>query len=296
MRPRRAASVARLAAAAGLAALAALPLGAQGHPEAARIVSVGGSITEVVYALGEENRLIARDTTSSFPPEAQELPDVGYMRALSPEGLLAVGPDLILAEEGSGPAETIEQMRAAAVPFVQIPDQWDGEGVVAKIRAVAEALGVPEKGEALAARVGGEIAEARAFAAAQPGRPRVLFILSTQGGRILASGAGTQAAGMIALAGAQNAVTEYEGYKPLTDEAVIAAAPDIILMMERGGDHGSTADALFALPAMALTPAAKERRLVQRDGLYMIGFGPRTGIAVRDLAEALHAPAGATGQ
>ena len=276
-----------------LSLLFATAAAAQSHQDAKKVVSVGGSITEIVYALGEGGRLVARDTTSSYPEAANALPDVGYMRALSPEGLLGVGPDLIIAEAGSGPPETIAQLQGAAVPFVTIPDGWDGEGVLRKIRAVAAALGVPEKGEALAAKVAGELDAAGKVVAAQTGpKPRVMFVLSTQGGKIMVSGTGTQADGIMRMAGAENAVTAFDGYKPLTDEAVIAAAPDYILMMDRGGDHGSTAEAVFALPAMALTPAAKGQKLIRMDGLQLIGFGPRTGEAVRELVAALHpAPA-----
>ena len=78
-----------------------------------RVLSVGGSVTEIVYALGEGDRLVARDSTSSFPDSAVKLPDVGYMRALAPEGVLSVNPDLIIAEEGSGPQETIDVLREA---------------------------------------------------------------------------------------------------------------------------------------------------------------------------------------
>lgn len=271
------------------AAVALLPVAApaQGHPEARRVVSLGGSVTEIVVALGAADRLAARDTTSTYPPQITALPDVGYVRALSPEGLLSVGPDLILAEAGAGPAETVAQMQAAAIPFVTIPEGRDAAGVAAKIRAVGEALGTPAAAAELAMRVQGQIAAATARAEGKD-RPRVLFILSLQGGRVLASGTGTQADAIIRLAGGENAVAGFEGYKPLTDEAIITAAPEVILMMDRTGDHGASADQLFALPALATTPAAANRRLVQMDGLLLLGFGPRTGEAVDRLSEALH--------
>lgn len=287
---RRIAALALLVVAMPLALTVMTAPPASAAETAQRIVSVGGSVTEVIYALGAQDRVIARDSTSTFPPEVTNLPDVGYVRALSPEGLLAVNPDLILAEDGAGPPETVAQLKAAAVPFVTVPNGWTAEAVGAKIRAVGEALGLESRAETLAADVTRQIAAASDAAAARPGpKPRALFVLSTQGGRIMASGTGTQAAGILALAGAENAVTEFPGYKPLTDEAVIAAAPDVIVMMDRGGDHGATAETLFALPAMALTPAGKTRALVRMDGLYLLGFGPRTGAAVEELSRALHA-------
>ena len=131
------------------AALAICATGAVGQ-EGSRVLSIGGSVTEIVYALGQEDRLVARDTTSNFPASAEELPDVGYMRALSPEGILSVDPDLIIAEAGSGPVETIDVMEQANIPFITIPDGFDREAVGLKIRAVGEALGVSEEGDALA--------------------------------------------------------------------------------------------------------------------------------------------------
>lgn len=272
-----------------LFALLATPAHAESHPDARRVVSLGGAVTEIVVALGGADRLVARDTTSTFPPEITALPDVGYVRALSPEGLLSVGPDLILAEAGAGPVETVEQMRAAAIPFVTIPEGRDAAGVAAKIRAVGQALGLPA--DALAAQVQARI-ESAAARAATGDAPKVLFILSLQGGRVLASGTDTQADAIIRLAGGANAITGFEGYKPLTDEAIITAAPDVILMMDRGGDHGASADQLFALPALATTPAAAARRVVRMDGLLLLGFGPRTGEAVERLSEALHGHGG----
>src|SRR5690554_4553900 len=108
---------------AALCALALWPGGtlADGWPEAGRVVSLGGAVSEIVVALGQGGRLVARDTTSTWPEAVAALPDVGYLRQLSPEGLISVAPDLILAEEGAGPPEAVEVLRAAAIPFVTIP-------------------------------------------------------------------------------------------------------------------------------------------------------------------------------
>src|SRR5690606_30251666 len=99
-----------------------------------------------------------------------------------------------------------------------------------------------------------------------------LFVLSLDGGKIQASGTGTAADGMIALAGAQNVITEYSGYKALTEEAIIEAAPDAILMMDRGGDHAATDAELLAHPAIALTPIADTKAIYRLDGSYLLGF------------------------
>lgn len=283
----------RLGAALLVTALSALPAGAEEgqavFADKSRIVSIGGSITEIVYALGEEGRLIARDSTSVYPEAAFKLPDVGYMRALSPEGVLSVNPSGILALAGSGPKETVDVLKKASVPFIQVPETYDGEGILEKIRIVGKALGVDEKAEELAGSVGGELKAAEELTAGITERKRVLFILSMQGGKILASGAGTAADGIIALAGGVNAIDGYSGYKQLSDEAVLTARPDVILMMNRGGpaDPAATVDP-FANPAIAATPAGEAKALVRMDGQYLLGFGPRTSSAIHDLAVSLY--------
>jgi iron complex transport system substrate-binding protein len=273
--------VLRLAA---LAALLAAPLAAE---PAQRVLSVGGAVTETVFALGAGDRVVARDTTSTWPPEVEDLPDVGYVRRLSPEGVLSVAPDLILAEEGAGPPETVRILEAAEIPFVTIPDATDAAGVAAKIEAVGAALGLEERAAELAAEVQAEIAAIEERSAGVERPARVLFLLSAEGGRLLASGTETAADAMIRLAGGANAVTGFTGYKPLTDEAVLAAAPDVVLMMEgRAEGHGGSG--VLSHPALAATPAGRDGRLVEMNGLYLLGFGPRTAQAVADLHRALY--------
>ncbi|WP_146345705.1 heme/hemin ABC transporter substrate-binding protein [Phaeobacter marinintestinus] len=263
-------------------------IAARAEPSAQRIVSVGGAVTEIVYALGQEHRLVARDVTSNHPPAALDLPSVGYIRRLSPEGILSANPDLILAEDGAGPPEAIDLLRAASIPMIEIPGGTTRDAILAKINAVAKALGVPDQGAHLAARVGDQLDAALAGADDLQSR-KVLFILSMQGGRIMAAGNNTEAAALIGMAGGENAVTGFEGYKLLTDEALTQSGAEVVLLMDRTGDHGITDDMLFSHPALAVTPAAATRSVVRMDGMYMLGFSVRTADAVRDLAKALQA-------
>ena len=253
-----------------------------------RIVSVGGAVTEILYALGLESRIIAVDSTSLYPPRAlAEKPSVGYMRQLSPEGVLGLGPSLVLAAEGSGPKDTIAVLEAASVPFVQIPDRFTGDGIVEKIRLIAQATGSAQRGECLIKLVEADL---RALAAlrARIERPRrALFILSFMNGRPMVAGRATAADGIITLAGAANAITAYDGYKLINDEAVIAARPDAILAMERASFR-LDANTVFEHPAFVTTPAAAQKELISMEGLYLLGFGPRAARAARDLALALY--------
>ncbi|BCM20184.1 heme/hemin ABC transporter substrate-binding protein [Mesorhizobium sp. J8] len=255
--------------------------------DTSRIASIGGSITEIVYALGEEGRLVARDSTSTYPEAAAKLPDVGYMRALSPEGVLSVNPSGILALHGSGPKEAVDVLKKSSVPFIEVPDRYDHEGILEKIRVVGKALGVEAKAEKLAAETDAKLTAAEKQTAAIKERKRVLFVLSTQGGKILAAGGDTAADGIIKLAGAVNAVEGFSGYKGMTDEAIVSARPDVILTMKGAGPPISE-DELFANPAVASTPAGTNRKMISMQGGYLLGFGPRTAGAIHDLAVELY--------
>lgn len=256
--------------------------------EAQRIVSVAGAITEIVYALSSERRLVGVDTTSFYPPEAQRLPQVGYQRTLSAEGILSLTPDLVLATDAAGPPAVLEQIRAAGVAVRIVPNEWSADGIVRKVRSVAEALDQSLDGERLATRLRAELDAALRLADAAQTRPKVLFLMSAGRGAPLASGYGTAANVMIQWAGGRNALSEFEGYKSLSAEALTAAAPDVLLLPDHalealGGETG-----LSRIPGLTLTPAWRQRRIIRMDGLLLLGFGPRTGIAITTLARRLH--------
>lgn len=271
------------------AALTLLLLAAPAGAEPQRVVALGGTVTEIAAALGAADRLVGRDSTSTYPAAVQALPDVGYLRALSAEGVLSLDPDLILADPDAGPPEVVEQLKATGLAYIEVPGAYDAAGVAGRITTVAEALARPAEGAALAAGVSAALQAAEARAAAIPApRKRVMFILSLQGGRIMAAGQNTAAEAILALAGADNALTGFDGYKPVTEEAVLAAAPDAILMMDRVGDHATAAADLWAMPALSGTPAATTGTLIRMEGLKLLGFGPRTPEAAQALHDALY--------
>jgi iron complex transport system substrate-binding protein len=264
----------------------------KGNPEARRIVSIGGTITEILYDLGAQDRIVARDSTSFYPADANSKPDVGYMRALSAEGILGQKPDLILMEEGSGPPPVLEILKASEVPMVVVPTPPEAGKIGQKIRDVGAAVGLADKAEALAAKTEEDLKAVAADVAKITeknggAKKKVLFVLSVSNGRLMAGGADTEAGAIIEMAGGVNAAPSINGYKPLSDEAVIAAAPDVILSMSRG-DHSITPEQMFALPSMQTTPAAADKALVSMDGLLLLGFGPRTPEAARALAAKIY--------
>jgi iron complex transport system substrate-binding protein len=256
--------------------------------EANRIVALGGTVTEIIYALGAGERIAAVDSTSTYPKDAADKPDVGYVRQISPEGVLSQKPDLIVAESGAGPADAIEILKASGIPFVSIPSPPDTASIPDKIRAVGAAIGTEDKAEALASEVAGKLKTLEEKIAAQTGpKKKVLFALSLANGRVMAAGSESSADAMIRLAGGENAVASISGYKPLTDEAVIAAAPDVVLVMSGGAMH-LTAEQAFALPALAASPAGQSGSFITMDGLFLLGLGPRATEAAAELHAKLY--------
>jgi len=255
-----------------------------------RVVSVAGALTEIIYVLGEQDRLVGVDTTSTYPREALGLPRVGYMRNLSAEGVLSLTPDLVLATSDAGPPVVLQQIRDAGVPVVQLASGHSLKAVTDHIRAVAGLLGVPEQGTRLASEFESGAAELREMISELRGRPKVAFLLNVGNGSPMVSGRNTAADAMIHLAGAVNVFTDYEGYKPVSAEAMIARAPEILLVTTSTLKLSGGARGLLELPGIGLTPAGRQRRIVAMNGLYLLGFGPRTVQAVTELAGRLRSP------
>jgi iron complex transport system substrate-binding protein len=288
-----------LQAAAGLVAGPALglPGRAADAPAARRIVSVGGALTETVYALGAQDDLVGVDTTSLFPAAARALPSVGYARTLSAEGVLSLHPTLLVATEEAGPPPVLRQLEAASIKLVVLDSDHRFEGVLARTRQLAALTARAPAGDALAARLREawqateqHVAQLRA---ASKNPPRVLFVLSFSVGQVRVAGRDTGADAMLRYAGAVNAFGAadggFVGYKPLAPEAAIAAAPDVILVTDQGLQAVGGIDGVLRLPGLAETPAGRARRVVSIESLLLLGFGPRLPQAVATLADALHA-------
>ena len=283
----------RRAALAGLGALALSPWSRAQPKGAPRLITLGGSITEIVYALGAEAQLVGTDSTSFYPPAAAKTPKVGYFRQLSAEGILSLRPDVIVGTDDIGPPAVIDQVRSAGVKveLVKVDHSW-GE-VQRKLQAVGRACGREASARELQARLDEQWRAVQAEVAAFQGpRPRVLFILAhSQTPRV--AGAGTAADAMIRFFGGINAMQGFEGYRALTAESLAQAAPNVILTTDQGLQEQGGADKFWHRPKLALAPAYKSRALVTLDALELIGFGPRLPQAVRTLHQRVVLRAGA---
>lgn len=285
----RRAALQRLAA--GAAALMVPPVWAQAGAAqkgaspahaARRIVSLGGAVTEAVYALGAESMLVATDTTSLYPEAATRTPKVGYLRQLSAEGVLSLKPDAVIGAGETGPAIVLEQLRAAGVKVEVVPATHDWAEVLAKLRMAGRATGKQAAAEALAQQLQQQWNDAQAEVARARSQPRALFILAHSGTPMVA-GTGTAAHALLTMAGARNVVQQFSGYRPLTAEALAAAAPQVIVNTTQGVEAMGGVDAFWKRPELALTPAYARRALVAMDANHLLGFGPRLPSAVRQL-------------
>ncbi|MFT8717671.1 heme/hemin ABC transporter substrate-binding protein [Gluconobacter potus] len=252
-------------------------------PAAQRIACIGGTITETLYAFGRSQSIIGVDLTSTWPEQAQrEKKNLGYMRAISAEGVLSLRPDLILAMNDSGPAAAMDQLAASGVPVVFVDATHSPEAIEGRTRFLAEIVDAKPEGERLCGTISDQFRSLALWRAAHPQMRRVLFVMRMTSNRPMAAGAGTAADAVIGLAGAINAGAGMQGYKIVDQENLVALRPDVILTMQQGGD--AIRNELLADPGFQLTPAGKNRAIIAMEGERLLGFGPRTPLAALDLA------------
>ncbi|SOD58971.1 iron complex transport system substrate-binding protein [Streptomyces zhaozhouensis] len=257
-----------------------------------KVVPLTGSLSELVFGLGLGDRVVARDVSATFE-QAAELPVVTRGHDVSAEGVLSLRPDLVLAESTTGPDEALDQIRAAGVPLVVVDAAHELADVERRITAVAEVLGVPEAGAALAERTAERMDAVRAELPTEGDRPRVAFLYLRGGASVyLLGGAESGAVSLIEAAGGVDAGSESgldKDFTPITSEALAAAAPDVILVMTKGLASVGGVDGLVEIPGIAQTPAGMERRVASVDDGVLLNYGPRTDQVLASLAEQIHA-------
>jgi len=277
------------------AASPALPVSvtsADGHKvtvtSADRIVPLNGSLAEIVFFLGLGDRVVGRDASTTLE-EAAHLPLVSRGHDVSAEGVLSLRPTVVLGDTRTGPPEAVDQLRDAGVPVVLFDEAWTIDDIAPRITAVAEALGVGDLGEQLNARTEREIAAVGTEAGDAPLRVAFLYVRGTAGVYLL-GGEGSGADAMVEAVGAVDVGKEsgLQPFTPLTSEALVAAAPDVILVMDKGLESVGGVDGLLDLAGVAQTPAGRQRRIVAVEDGLLLNFGPRTPAALLELSQELY--------
>jgi iron complex transport system substrate-binding protein len=257
--------------------------------DTSRVATLGGVFTETAYALGAQDQVAAVDASSFYPPEAlAEKPNFGYYRFLSAEPVLAQAPSLIIGNEETGPPEVVAQLRDAGVPILLLPDNNDVQAARDLITTLGTIFGKEDGAAELIATLDADVTAAEELITQATSRPRVLFILQPPEAPTLVAGGDTAAGSMISLAGGENIYPGFGSYIPMTPEGIVEIAPDIILTTDASLERLGGREAFLAAPGIAQTRAAQAGRVVSMEDLYLLGFGPRTGRAIADLARLLH--------
>ncbi|MFT5605370.1 MAG: iron complex transport system substrate-binding protein [Paracoccaceae bacterium] len=241
-----------------------------------RIVAMGGEISETLVRLGAESSIVAVDSTSTWPERLQQLPNVGYLRQLSAEGVLSLQPDLILASHDAGPEQILNRWRQLGIEVKQITTGPRIEQALSAITSIGDIVGKAEEARLLLAENQRALAALRTL----PAKPRVLFLLSKVGNLPLVAGNTTKAHVMIETAYGHNVASSFAGYKPASGEAIVTLAPELILVASHGLASFGGIDALRNDPALRLTPAGRNGNIQVVDSQLMLSMGPRLGEAV----------------
>jgi iron complex transport system substrate-binding protein len=263
--------------------------------DVSRILPLWGNLSETVFALGLGDNVVGRDVSATFEG-VQDLPLVTTGHDISAESVLSVQPTVVLAQTDTGPPEALDQLRANGVPVVVFDEPTSIDDVIPRIESIAAALGVPEAGQELADRTQGELDAAEATVPHDGDEPTVAFLyLRGSAGVYLLGGEGSGADSMIEAAGGVDAGTAIglaNPFTPITSEAMVKAAPDAILVTTSGLDSVGGIDALLAMPGIAQTPAAADRRVVALEDGLLYSFGARSADALRQLVEQLYGGGG----
>jgi iron complex transport system substrate-binding protein len=266
------------------------PAGALVTAPAARIIPLDGDLAEIVFALGLGDQVVATDISATFPAEADALPEIGYQRALSAEPIAAFEPTVVLATELAGPPETLDELERLGIEVVMVDTSSTSDEPASKVRAVSAALGVPDVGKELALDIEAGIDAAGARVADLPAGPRVLALYLRGENVQLVLGEGSGIDWIIEFVGAIDVADELGviDNAPLSSEAIVAAAPDVILVPSGGLESVGGVDGLLAIPGIAETPAGRDRRILAYDDQYLLGNGPRTPQLLDELITDLH--------
>ncbi|SEK76865.1 heme/hemin ABC transporter substrate-binding protein [Parapedobacter koreensis] len=259
--------------------------GTYGQPR--RIVSLSGALSETIDALGLGDRLVAVDVTSEYPAYVKKLPRVSEDRTVPLEGLLAFRPDLVLAPTGDLAPDVERRLKQLGIKLVTLRQEYSPNGAVRFVRDVAGALGVPEKGDALARELKQDLESALQKRKIPQKRTKVLFIYAQGVGLMSVAGKGSSIDAIIELAGGRNAIQEFSDFKPYSTEALVKANPDAILLFDFGLSSLGGPAAVLRMPGISLTTAGKSKRIIEMDGPLLVNFGTRLPQALTALNRAL---------
>ena len=248
------------------------------------MVIAGGSITEIIYFLNLQDKLVGVDVTSNFPLEAKKLPSIGYIRNLSIEGLLSLKPNLILAEESIGPPIILKQLKKTSVEFRIIKNNYTIDGISEKFLCLSNILDINinnnldykkfvNNAKILKSLVKNNLRE----------KANILLILMMKGSSPIIAGKNTSGHGFIKMIGQNNSMNKVYGWKPVAAEEILLANPNHIIITKRALKDFLSIEKFLKLPGISSTTAAKNKNIYIKDGMSLLGYGPRTLDVAKDI-------------
>jgi iron complex transport system substrate-binding protein len=257
------------------------------QPMYSKVVALANGSAEIIDSLGLKKILVGRDIAST-DPSLQSVPIVTSGHQVVAEKIISLAPDLVIIDSSVGPSQALDSLKRAGIKVVTIKEVWSVGEITAKVRQVASVLGVPQSGDALAAKIDATISSASQKVA---GSPRVAFLYLRGGNSIyLLGGKGSGADSILESLGAVDvgATADSKPFAALTSESLIGKNPEIILVMTKGLESVGGVAGLVALPGIAQTDAGKSRRVIAVDDSLLLSFGPRTPSMLEKLAVALN--------
>jgi iron complex transport system substrate-binding protein len=255
-----------------------------------RLVSLSGSVTELLYELEQGDKIVGVDVTSTYPAaQVAQLPKLGHVRQLNVEALLSLQPDLVLAERTDEASAALQQLEAAGVEMLWLDGSFTLDKPLAQAEQISEKLGLDQELESLRKTYEADKAKLQQARQAMEDTPKVLFIYARGKGSLMVAGKNTAASAMIELAGGQNAISSFEGFRALSAEGLMEAQPEVLLLFDSGLQSLGGVEGLLQIPGLAQTPAGQQGHIIGMDGLYLLGFTPRAARAAADLSERLQA-------
>lgn len=256
-------------------------------PSEFKIITAGGTISEIVFELGFGDNIIATDITSTYPSSLQSLPSIGYRNQIKAEGVLALGPDIFLAEEGYLSPDVVSQLKATGmeIRFFAKPKAIEDTYII--IDQIAEYLDVREKGKALSKKVADDLRYLNAFLLENNDRPSMAFVMARGQEMVFVAGEETFAESLMKLSGIEPKGIGFKDFIPLTPEALASMNPDYLLFFESGLQSIGGTDGVKNIRGIENTTAFKKNQILAFDGQYLSGFGPRVGMAALELAKAV---------
>ncbi|MHA7129681.1 heme/hemin ABC transporter substrate-binding protein [Algoriphagus namhaensis] len=252
-----------------------------------KIITAGGTVTEVVHALGMGEYIIATDITSTYPASMQELPSIGYRDQIKAEGILALGPEVIYMEEGYLNPDVVAQLRAAQIEIHSFTKPKKVEQTFTLIQKLGELLDKEPEAKALEAQVKADLQELNTYLESIDSAPKGAFIMARGPQTVFLAGEETFAQEIFALAKIDYPATGFKDFVPLTPESLVKLNPDYLIFFESGLQSLGGIEGLASIQGMSETSAFQAGQVVALDGNYLSGFGPRVGQAALELAKAV---------